>query len=65
MNTNQKFILVGGLILLIAVLTIVLMTYFNTKEIKTLISGCEENGGQYELTITKPLTSGYEFKCER
>ncbi|WP_040226769.1 hypothetical protein [Bhargavaea cecembensis] len=65
MSTNQKFILAGGLILLIAVLTIVLMTYFNTKEIKALIDGCEENGGQYDLNITKPLTSGYEFECKK
>ncbi|SIT74292.1 hypothetical protein [Edaphobacillus lindanitolerans] len=65
LNTNQKFILAGGLILLIAALSIVLLTYFNTKEIKALIDGCEQNGGTYDLSITKPLTSGYEFECKK
>ncbi|RWZ58570.1 hypothetical protein EQV77_06280 [Halobacillus fulvus] len=40
-------------------------SYFNTKEIDLLVSGCYENGGKVMLEIHNTLTSSYSFECER
>ncbi|MGV2874991.1 hypothetical protein ROU88_03805 [Macrococcus capreoli] len=39
-------------------------SYFNTKEITTLIDGAEKNGHSYQLEITNPWTNDYSFKVK-
>lgn len=39
-------------------------SYFNTKEINLLITGCYENGGEVILEIHNNLTSNYSFECK-
>jgi hypothetical protein len=39
-------------------------SYFNTKEINLLGTGCYETGGEAVLKIHNNLTSGYSFECK-
>ena len=40
-------------------------SYFNTKEIDLLNTGCYENGGEVILEIHNNLTSNYSFECKK
>ncbi|MER2010536.1 MAG: hypothetical protein ABS939_24190 [Psychrobacillus sp.] len=46
-------------------LIIVTSSYFNTKEINLLTSGCTEAGGASTLEIHNNLTSDYSFECKK
>ena len=56
------------LILVMALLGVAFLmitySYFNTKEINLLITGCYENGGEAILEIHNNLTSNYSFECK-
>ncbi|QFF99363.1 hypothetical protein PB01_11320 [Psychrobacillus glaciei] len=39
-------------------------SYFNTKAINLLITGCYVNGGEAILEIHNNLTSNYSFECK-
>ena len=50
-------------LLLVVSFLIISISYFNTKEIGSLISQCQENGGEETLEIHSNLTSKYSFEC--
>lgn len=65
---NKVFIsisLVIILFLLISSFLIILTSYFNTKEINNLTSGCYEVDGVITLDIHNNMTSRYSFSCEK
>ncbi|WP_298471410.1 hypothetical protein [uncultured Psychrobacillus sp.] len=53
-------VVVAGLLFLT-----VTSSYFNTKEINLLTSGCTEAGGASTLEIHNNLTSEYSFECKK
>ena len=57
-------ILLSMLILLGAASISLLDSYFHTKEINALITGCYENGGEVILEIHNNVTSSYSFECK-
>ena len=65
---NKYFLSIIGLIGL-AVMGLLLITvtssYFNTKEINLLTSGCTEAGGASTLEIHNNITSEYSFECTK
>lgn len=53
-----------GIVLLIAILTLLLMatqSYFNSSEINSLVEQAEENNLEYEVVIHNQLTNSYSF----
>lgn len=65
---NKYFLQVFGLMgmVLIGLLLItVTSSYFNTKEINLLTSGCTKAGGASTLEIHNNITSEYSFECKK
>lgn len=68
MNYSKSKYATGILIIIMTLLLVVSFliastSYFNTKEIRSLISQCQENGGEETLEIHSNLTSKYSFEC--
>ena len=65
---NKYLLSIIGLIG-VAVVGLLLLTvtssYFNTKEINLLTSGCTEAEGASTLEIHNNLTSEYSFECKK
>ncbi len=53
------------IILLVASLLVISVSYFNTKEISSLTSGCYQKSGEVILEIHNDLTNAYSFACEK
>ncbi len=66
---KNKYITGALLILFTALLVVAFLmitdSYFNTKEINLLVTGCYESGGEIILEIQNNLTSNYSFECKQ
>ncbi|MHA6258941.1 hypothetical protein ACXYMX_03395 [Sporosarcina sp. CAU 1771] len=51
--------------IVVALFLMLTTSYFNTKEINLLTSGCYENGGVVNMVIHNNLTGSYSFECEK
>lgn len=54
-----------GVTIIGLLLIIVTSSYFHTKEINLLTSGCTKAGGASTLVIHNNLTSDYSFECKK
>ena len=52
------------ILLLVVSFLVISTSYFNTKEIRLLTSGCYENSGEVLIEIHNNLTSKYSFECK-
>ncbi|KAA0965391.1 hypothetical protein FQ087_03530 [Sporosarcina sp. ANT_H38] len=64
---NKYFIGVSWILaifLLVVSFLVISISYFNTKEIRLLTSGCYENSGEVIIEIHNNLTNEYSFECK-
>lgn len=62
---SKQVVSIIGLALIVLLIVAVTSSYFNTKEINLLTSGCTKAGGASTLEIHNNLTSEYSFECKK